>query len=531
MIAINRRRPAPAQDTESLKLHTMKANMLEARKQIVQKRALAAKAEAADRNILRFLSSEIITEPERLVRGPAITIDMFPVELKLQILGDLTDIHSLHSLISTSQKFYDCYMIDRCNVLCSVLVNEMTLPIFIQAVVISSESVCGIKWKGEWKHRFQNVRDFMDQYSQEAKVTTLNPRDYNLKTLIRVAKFHSTIKATSKDYFESCLGLHPWTHEKYEKSPLERVEELRIQRALYNIELYFRLLKHGDGYMMKLKRLSIQRDISPGSMIQLGLHKSFLGHFTLWETEEMYSILDYMEREYHYILQDCKRFLVTSSQAQLYGSPSTLAKIRMEETRYRQKHPSNPTNRSSELECSLSSMGIGYFWKVCRQDGPKTMIPLLDKPIQRLAKSTLAFYKLLPICSYLQTESVANHPGLGTSTATHTEFKFIYTANLTANTDLHAYFNSMDSTKDVEQALKFPSSSMAWNAIDELLDTSPFAIRDFLSSFGYCMWTSCRLNRLMEERGSLDVMYPSTVSRYLGPRFRLGLEKGVSRKP
>ncbi|KAJ8069347.1 hypothetical protein OCU04_003002 [Sclerotinia nivalis] len=475
---------AAAERLKQQRLQSMNVNVLKARKETAQRRALSATEEATECTRLRFFSSRVIQEVS--TRGPAIAIDLFPVEIKLQMLNSLPDIRSLHSLISSSRAFYDCYNHDRnrCEVFCRVLVNEMTLPIFLQAIAISSKSVRKMKWKGKnLPNGIQNLHNFMRKYSKDLKATTFNPRSYDLKTMIRIAKFHLTIKAISQDYFESCLGLHPWTHEKYEKKELERVETLRIQRALYNVELYPRSLKHAGGYLKKQCTLSRQIYGETGIMPVRGLHRSFLEHFSLWEAEGMVSILDYMEREYHYILQDCKSFLTTSSQAQLYGSPSTLANIRWGE-HVRTCRWNVLTNRFNIFDQVLITMGTGYFWKVCKQNVPTAAIPILDSFIQRILRTPPAVNKVMVMFSYLEREYLYIRSGLAPRSR-HIDLKAID-------------YSALDCWDVSLQALNLPSSRATWIKIDEFVSEPPIPQRDFLSSFGYCMWTQARVNHNME---------------------------------
>ncbi|KAF7862649.1 hypothetical protein EAF04_007522 [Stromatinia cepivora] len=485
---------SPQEAAETLKqqrLQRMRANVLKARKEAAQRRALSATEEAAEFTRLRFFSSRVTQEVS--TRGPVITIDLFPVEIKLHILNSLPDIRSLHSLISSSRAFYDCYNNDRnrCEVFCRVLVNEMTLPIFLQAIAISSKS---------------NLHNFMRKYSKDITATTFNPRSYDLKTMIRIAKFHLTIKAISQDYFESCLGLHPWTHEKYEKKELERIETLRIQRALYNVELYLRSLKHADGYIKKQCTLSRQIYGETGIIPVRGLHRSFLEHFSLWEAEEMVSILDYMEREYHYILQDCKSFLTTSSQAQLYGSPSTLAKIRWGE-HVRSRRWNVLTNRFNVFDQVLITMGIGYFWKVCKQNAPTATIPILDGFIQRILRAPPAVNKVMIMFSYLEREYLYIRSGL---------------APRSRCIDLKAIdYSALDCWDVSLQALNLPSSRATWIKIDEFVSEPPIPERDFFSSFGYCMWTQARVNHIMEVFQPPSDGAAKWEAMIQGPRGRL----------
>lgn len=182
-----------------------------------------------------------------------------------------------------------------------MLVDEMTLPIFLQAAAISSDSVRRIRWTGQWTGAFQNVREFMDQYSTDSRATTYDGRSYNIRTLLSIAELHLIIKAVTQDFFESCLNLHPWTHKKYEKKELGRLEELRIQRAFYNLELYVRLFERGDDYHIQRTLLNEQSHgiIRGRRKVGREIYASFFNHFSFWEVEEMVSVKDYMEREYN----------------------------------------------------------------------------------------------------------------------------------------------------------------------------------------------------------------------------------------
>ncbi|APA11230.1 hypothetical protein sscle_07g060000 [Sclerotinia sclerotiorum 1980 UF-70] len=178
----------------------------------------------------------------------------------------------------------------------------MTLPIFLQAIAISSKSVREIKWEsGDSLDGFENLNEFMHEYSKELRATTFNTRIYDLRTLIRVAKFHLRIKAVTQDYFESCLKLHPWTHQKYKKKELERIETLRIQRALYNFELYFRCLQYAEGYLRKHRilseRLYWRTEFMPARRLQKSITTFFETAGAFWQQVLK---LNYMDPHQHW---------------------------------------------------------------------------------------------------------------------------------------------------------------------------------------------------------------------------------------
>ncbi|KAF7921762.1 hypothetical protein EAE99_007525 [Botrytis elliptica] len=300
------RQKSPEDAAKRLKEERLAILHAEVRQEMVQRRILAVNEIAANRTKLHFLSSKAVAT------GPVEIFDRLLIEVMRQIFKELTDIDSLHSLISASRSFHECYINDQyqCEVFCKMLVDEMTLPIFLQAVAISSDSVRRIRWTGQWTRAFQNVREFMDQYSTDSRATTYDGSSYNMRTLLSIAEFHLIIKAVTRDFFESCLNLHPWTHEKYEKSELGRHEELRIQRAFYNLELYVRLFKRGDYYLIEQTLLNerLHGIIRGRQIVGQEIYEAFFDHFSFWELEEIVSVKDYMEREYNDVINECKYF-------------------------------------------------------------------------------------------------------------------------------------------------------------------------------------------------------------------------------
>ncbi|QSZ37010.1 hypothetical protein DSL72_009102 [Monilinia vaccinii-corymbosi] len=520
-----------ARETEIPKKEKLKADILDARKGEIEKIALLADGEAAERTRLRILSSRMLEELSRPIRGPAIIIDQYPVDIKLRILSYLPDLRSLHSLICSSSSFYSCYIFNQREIFGKVLVAEMTLPIFLQAVAIFGEPLRRICFKGKSEIVFHNMYKFMYNVYREARATTFDPRRYEFKTLIRMAKFHSTIKAISQDYFESCLGLHPWTHQKFEKIALERVEELRIQRALYNFELYFRMLKRADRFIEKLSVLNPNGSRAPSRMGREGLRRSVFEYFSYWEVEEMYSIMDYMEREYHYILHDCEGFL-TSSQAHLYGSPSTLKNIRSQKINLAQHSPrsnkvvvKNPSHRDSRLGFSLVSMGIGYFWKVRKQDGPKATIPLLDRPIHRIMCSFPTHFKVMMLWHHLVQESYMNFFNQRVSTLRYAQFQAFLHANRLSPPLILQSPDAMGEVQDVALALERPSTVYVLRVMDKFLATGVYPGRDFYASWGYCMWTARRISYMMQIDWPNPYLSPICVGH--GPRERISFGEGM----
>ncbi|KAF7955690.1 hypothetical protein EAE96_004616 [Botrytis aclada] len=487
------RQESPEDAAKRLKREELARKNAEVRQELVQRRILAAEERAAYRKKLHFLSSK------KIATGPVETFDRFPIEVKLQIFKKLADIDSLHSLISASRSFRECYINDRyqCQVFCRVLVNEMTLPIFLQAVAISSASVRRIRWTGEWDMAFQNVREFMDQYSTNSRATTFNERAHNMRTLVSIAKFYLKIKAVTQDFFRSCLYLHPWTHEKYEKNELRRLEELRVQRAFYNLELYVRLFKRGDYYLIARTSLNIRlHGRSRGvQSVRRELYESFFNHFSFWELEEIVSVKDYMEREYNDVINECKDFLAKSSQAQKYGSPSTLRIIHeagnMNSYNYLTQHYNCFTR-------TFINKGVKFFWEVCNQNGPKTRIALIDVPIQQ---DTMRFYaqltKIETIEYYMIDQASINRRS---QNRTPEYLKF---------------FNSNGSypERGAEQ-LDLPGSPFALYLIRLLVLSQIEYLRDYWSSWGYCMWD---MERIVHIR---NIYWPDLPHEH-GPRSRL----------
>ncbi|TGO39467.1 hypothetical protein BHYA_0053g00220 [Botrytis hyacinthi] len=353
------RQESPEDAAERLEREELARVHAEARREVVQRRILAADEMAANRTKLRLLSSSAVAT------GSVEIFPQLPIEIRRQIFKQLTDTDSLHSLISASRSFHECYIDDQyqCEVFCKMLVDEMTLPIFLRAVAISSDSVRRIRWTGQWTGAFQNVREFMDEYSTDSRATTYDGRSYDMGTLLSIAEFHLIIKAVTRDFFESCLNLHPWTHKKYEKNELGRLEELRIQRAFYNLELYVRLFERGDHYLIERTTLNerLHGIIWGRRNAAREIYGSFFNYFSFWEIEEIVSAKDYMEREYNDIINECKDFLAKNSQAQQYGSPSTLKKIheagsiKLGSCDHFRKHY-NDFNRT------FINKGVEFFW-------------------------------------------------------------------------------------------------------------------------------------------------------------------------
>ncbi|KAM0147041.1 hypothetical protein ACHAQE_010042 [Botrytis cinerea] len=488
-------RESPEDTARRLKKERLARINAEARREIVQTRILAAEEMVANRTKLHFLSSKAVAA------GPVETFDLFPVEVKLQILKELTDINSLYSLISVSRSFHEFYINDRYQrkIFCKVLVEEMTLPIFLQAVAIFSNSVRSIRWTGKWTKAFQNVGEFMDQYSTNSRVEIFNHRSYNMRTLVRIAEFHLTIKAVTHDFFKSCLDLHPGTHERYEKNGLKRLEELRIQRAFYNLELYLRVFKRGDHYLNKQTLLNKQLyGIIPGRLkVRREIHETFFKHFSYWEIEEIVSVKDYMEREYNDIINECKDFLAKNSQAQQYGSSSTLKRIN--EAGIKLDDYDNFTNHYNKFTRTFVNKGVEFFWKVCNQNGPKTKIPLIDISIQQDTMLLSTQFTKMKIIDLFMTDLAMNVQRSQTDISKCLQFVRCY-----------GRFRGSRAGQ-----LDLPSSIYAWRYMYPFLMSQPCYYRDYLSSWGYCMWDVDRIShiRYSNRYGSIELKH--------GPRSRL----------
>ncbi|KAF7924095.1 uncharacterized protein EAE97_010707 [Botrytis byssoidea] len=413
----NSRQESPEDAAERLEREELARIHAEARREIVQRRILAADEMAANRKKLHFLSSKAVPTG--------------PVE-------QLTDTYSLHSLISASRSFHECYLDDQyqCEVFCKMLVDEMTIPIFLRAVAISSDSVRRIRWTGQWTGAFQNVREFMDQYSTDSRATTYDGRSYNMRTLLSIAEFHLIIKAVTQDFFESCLNLHPWTHEKYEKNELGRLEELRIQRAFYNLEIYVRLFERGDDYHIQRTLLNEQSHgiILGGQNVGREIYASFFNHFSFWEVEEMVSLGSCAYSRNHY----------------------------------------NDFNRT------FINKGVEFFWKVCNQNGPKTKIPLIDIPIQQdtILLST-QFTKIMTIHFYLIDQALNNQQSQDITS----EFRRFYEC-----------YNRFLASRARPRLLDLPGSRFAYDFILIFMRSETYCFRDCWSSWGYCMWDTERIN-------------------------------------
>ncbi|KAF7921955.1 uncharacterized protein EAE98_008166 [Botrytis deweyae] len=485
------RQKSPEDAAKRLKEERLAILHAEVRQEMVQRRILAVNEIAANRTKLHFLSSKAVAT------GPVEIFDRLLIEVMRQIFKELTDIDSLHSLISTSRSFHECYINDQyqCEVFCKMLVDEMTLPIFLQAVAISSDSVRRIRWTG-------HVREFMDQYSTDSRATTYDGSSYNMRTLLSIAEFHLIIKAVARDFFESCLNLHPWTHEKYEKSELGRHEELRIQRAFHNLELYVRLFKRGDYYLIEQTSLNerLHGIIRGRQIVGQEIYEAFFDHFSFWELEEIVSVKDYMEREYNDVINECKDFLAKSSQAQQSGSPSTLKRI-LEAGNIKLGSCDDFRKHYNEFNRTFINKGVEFFWKVCNQNGPKTKIPLIDIPIQqdKILLST-QFTKIMTIHYYL-IDQASNNQQSQIETSEYLRF-------------LDCYDRSPESRAG---QLDFPSAPFTYSFIRFFMISQKYCFRDCWSSWGYCMWDTERLYHIQ------DIFWPTGNPLRLnhGPRSRL----------
>lgn len=293
--------------------------------------------------------------------------------------------------------------------------------------------------------------------------------------------------------------MHPGTHERYEKNGLKRLEELRIQRAFYNLELYLRVFKRGDHYLNKQTLLNKQLyGIIPGRLkVRREIHETFFNHFSYWEIEEIVSVKDYMEREYNDIINECKDFLAKNSQAQQYGSSSTLKRIN--EAGIKLDDYDNFTNHYNKFTRTFVNKGVEFFWKVCNQNGPKTKIPLIDISIQQDTMLLSTQFTKMKIIDLFMTDQAMNIQRSQTEISKCFQF-------------VRCYGRFRESRAG---QLDLPSSIYAWRYMYRFMMSQPCYYRDYLSSWGYCMWDVDRIShiRYSNRYGFIELKH--------GPRSRL----------
>ncbi|KAM3065023.1 hypothetical protein ACMFMF_011493 [Clarireedia jacksonii] len=211
-------------------------------------------------------------------------MDILSDDTRLLILRAMPDMASLKAVVRSCPIWHACYLRNRKRILFDVLIRELTMPVFIQAIAVFEARSVNIP-----------LLSRSEEYREKESAGIVKYSELSLEKLVRLAKFYHTVKTITNDFLETCLREHPMTREKVDSKELSRTETLRIYRAIYNLELYFTVFEDVNPAANPAIRWSGN---CLDKYVQYRQLLYFLRHFSVAETEEMSCIEEYMHSKY-----------------------------------------------------------------------------------------------------------------------------------------------------------------------------------------------------------------------------------------
>ncbi|KAI9873323.1 MAG: hypothetical protein M1830_000545, partial [Pleopsidium flavum] len=215
------------------------------------------------------------------------SLEKLSPELQTLVLLQLPSLQSLHSLIRASPQYYQVFAASKERILSAVIkriIHPDALPDALAAVKASFFEPRGPKR--------ETVLSFMESIRHDRKIDH-SKKLLPLSTSISLCQLHRSIEYLVYDFtqrtipilkqYVQTLGLtHRSEASEGEGPPISSIEEERLQRAFYRVELYGHLFY-------------TDRDAREG-MRALEQAHTFLAEFPPWQIEELACIRDYISR-------------------------------------------------------------------------------------------------------------------------------------------------------------------------------------------------------------------------------------------
>ncbi|KAI9875610.1 MAG: hypothetical protein M1830_008208 [Pleopsidium flavum] len=215
------------------------------------------------------------------------SLERLSPELQRLVLLQLPSFQSLHSLIQASPQYYQIFAASKERILSAVIkriIHPDALPDALAAVRASFFEPRG--------PNRETALSFIDSLRHDRKIDH-SKKLLPLSTSISLCQLHRSIEYLVYDFtqrtspvlkqYSQSLGLtHHSEASEGEGPPLSSIEEARLQRAFYRVELYGHLFYTDPG--------------ARESMRALEQAHTFLAEFPPWQIEELACIRDYISR-------------------------------------------------------------------------------------------------------------------------------------------------------------------------------------------------------------------------------------------
>ncbi|PYI00312.1 hypothetical protein BO78DRAFT_293494, partial [Aspergillus sclerotiicarbonarius CBS 121057] len=227
----------------------------------------------------------------------AAQLESLPAEIRIEILSIL-ELESLASLVRASPVYHQQYLLGRKHLLFQYL--EATLgDIFVEACAVYTS---GSKGFSEARNK-DNVPQFLSSLGERRFLSHSSLKDeLTLDDVVNMVTFHRlVIQPLVRHYADWALknlAKELESANKKSSKPLSIVEEARIMRALYRVQLCCNLFSLGP-HQIDPSSLSPRLEFEPTDTLEM-----LEGLFEPWELEEISCINAFAENKCIEVLED-----------------------------------------------------------------------------------------------------------------------------------------------------------------------------------------------------------------------------------
>lgn len=192
-------------------------------------------------------------------------LESLSIELKQKILSGIANIISLRAAALSCPALYSAFLSAETHIVTHVLFNEVDFGVLPEAIIAQEalrQEPCTEKL----------VQEFIARHLHERH---LPPKRWSLCDAIRIAKLHACVSELALQF----IAVVTTKSSIIESRSVTRAEICRIERALYQFELFCNLFRgFEDSDYSLLKRL----------------FDTFFDKFSPWEIEQLACVHDYL---------------------------------------------------------------------------------------------------------------------------------------------------------------------------------------------------------------------------------------------
>lgn len=247
-------------------------------------------------NELRRSKPHISPNPPMLAIQRA-SLESLPVELKLSILHNISDVISLNALVHASPLYHEVYSSQRQSLLSGILIRDIGEDVMIDAWTPIRAS--SIRQK-EAEEDAREVSQLLEQYKARRKDTNSESHGLLLENLLPMTQLHNVVDTQIHRFCEWALSTSSSSGKSMKPhDPISSAEKRRLRRAFHRFEVFCRLFGELSPFAVS------SFDVMDQS------HK-FLALFPSWEVEEIACVRDYIMWSYDELFKRFEKDLIDS---------------------------------------------------------------------------------------------------------------------------------------------------------------------------------------------------------------------------